>query len=72
VPSAVRNWLPPLYVGGNTSIAQGTTRNVAGGQTQPVAVQNCGLYFLNFCFFLTNTSCMSMKQKVIFLGEMLK
>jgi hypothetical protein len=72
VPSAVRNRLPPLYVGGNTSIAQGTTRNVASGQTQPVDVQNCDLYFLNLCFLLTNTRCMSMKQKVIILGEMLK
>jgi len=40
VSSGVCNRLVAVQFGGIAEIAQGTTKNIAGGQTQPVAVQH--------------------------------
>jgi len=43
--------------GGTAATAQGTTKNIAGGQIQPVAVQHCWFTFFIFLIhFLTKTA----------------
>jgi hypothetical protein len=45
-----------VQFGGTSTTAQGTTKNIAGGQTQPVALQHCWFIFFVFLIhFLTNT-----------------
>jgi len=56
VPSAVRNRLARLQIGGTAALKQGTTRNVFGRQIQPVVAQHHWfIFFYNYFFPLTKT-----------------
>jgi len=48
VPSGVCNRLAAVHFGSIAAIAQGTTKNIAGGQIQAVAVQHWNVYIFIF------------------------
>ena len=61
MPSGVCNRLAAVQVGGTKEITQGETRNVAGDNIQPIAVQHFLIIFSIFSYFFYTNSCKTVK-----------
>jgi len=64
VPSGVCNRLAAVHFGSIAAIAQGTTKNIAGGQIQAVAVQHWNVYIFIFLInFLKKKQLYNLERK---------